>query len=209
MGQAKRKSLRADALDVQIVERVASAIRKLAQAASNHLGNDCYLHAMIGRELLKDFGIDAEIAAGFAAWRVGESDGSVIAHTPKERGYLPPGVDGFAYHAWLMCGLKIIDLTTYQLPKKAKDLDALDGGKTDVEWAPELLVASITEVRSFREVAQGHAGMFYYERNPKIERILAETSSLDAGDLQMARVILANPNAQVLGPSDMTRGLVG
>jgi hypothetical protein len=203
MGQAKQKKLRASTLDAQIVEGVGAAIRKLAQAASGHLGRDCYLHALLGRELLKDFGVETEVAAGFAAWRVGESDGSVVAHTNKVLGFLPEGVPGFAYHAWLKCSSKIIDFTTYQLPQKAADLDALDGGKTDIEWAPSMLVADVRDVRSYKEVAQGHAGMFYYERDARSERILADTSGLDIEDVERARVIFRNPHLHVLGPNDI------
>lgn len=152
MGQAKQKKSRAAALDLQVVERVAEAIRKLGQAASGHLGRDCYLHALIGRELLRDFGIETEVAAGYAAWRVGEADGSVIAHTSRVRGHLPPGLPGFAFHAWLMLGTKLIDFTTYQIPQKAATLDALDGGHTDVEWNPLFLVANISDVLDFDQV---------------------------------------------------------
>ena len=53
-----------------------------------------------------------------------QSDGSVVAHVSHVKGYLPLGMNGFAYHAWLTYGSKIIDLTTYQLKQKSKNVDA-------------------------------------------------------------------------------------
>lgn len=52
--------------------RVATALRKLATAASSRLGRDCSIHAEFGRVLLADSGFQASRAVGFAAWRVGE-----------------------------------------------------------------------------------------------------------------------------------------
>lgn len=82
-------------------ERAGVAMRKLAQAASSHVGSDCYVHAAIGRELLKDLGIKTELKAGHAAWRIGSGDGDVMSHVDGVQGYLPEGAQGFAYHVWL------------------------------------------------------------------------------------------------------------
>jgi len=205
MGQAKQKRLRSESIDISDVERVGDAIRRLATAASEKIGYDCYVHALIGKELLADFSIDAEVAAGYAAWRTGESDGSVIAHTSKVKGYLPPGAQGFAYHAWLVCGTTIIDLTTYQIPRKAAELDAMDGGHTELDWAPALLIADFADVKGYAAVRQGSAGMFYYERDRRIEKILAETSILDPEDVAHARLVLRNPNLMVIGPNDIAQ----
>ena len=119
------------------------------------------------------------------------------------KGYLPPGAQGFAYHAWLVCGTKIIDLTTYQIPRKAAELDAMDGGHTQLDWAPALLIANFADVKSYAAVQQGSAGMFYYERDRRIEKILAETSILDPEDVAHARLILRNPDLMVMGPNDI------
>lgn len=204
MGQAKIKRAQAAALDRAVVEAVGVALRKMAQAASSHLGGDCFLHAALGQALLAEKGVPSEIAAGYAAWRTGESDGSVIAHTRQVKGYLPEGKQGFAYHAWLLVPGHIVDFTTYQLKAKALELDALDGGHTEVDWCPPMLLAPIAEVRSYREVAQGHAGLFYYERDLSMEPKLARMFSMDPEDLQIAKLILANPDVAVLGPNQMT-----
>lgn len=201
MGEAKRRQRQAQTFDYQFIEAVGGAIRKLASAASGYLGGDCYLHAAIGKELLASNGIQAEIAAGYAAWRTGPADGSVISHTAKEVSYLPSGAQGFAYHAWLVAGEHIVDFTTYQLPRKAAELDAADGGHTELEWCPELLIAPLRSVCSYREVAQGDAGMYFYERHAKVEALLASTFALAPEDLETARLILASPDVLVLGPN--------
>ena len=138
-----------------VVARVSTALRKLATAASEHLGHDCCIHAALGRALLADFGVPASPVVGFAAWRVGEGDGDVISHTPYTKGYLPPGVKGLAYHAWLDCSGCVIDFTTYQLPRKAQALDAMDGGHTTVRWCPDFLILPRDSIRSYEEVLVG------------------------------------------------------
>lgn len=57
---------------------VSSAIRKLATAASSHLGTDCLLHAELGRALLNDLGIKARSVVGCVSWRAGAGQDDVI-----------------------------------------------------------------------------------------------------------------------------------
>lgn len=200
MGEAKRRQQQDRQLDRQAIEKVGATLRKLAVAASSHLGLDCYLHAALGQQLLADQGIQAEIAVGFAAWRTGQSDGSVVSHTQQEVGYLPEGVAGFAYHAWLVIGHYVVDFTTYLLPHKAAALDAADGGHTEVDWCPELLITERRHISSYRQVAQGGTGLYYYERHAGLEAKLAASFTLDQDDLQVARLILAAPDVVVVGP---------
>ena len=204
MGEAsRRKSLEQQMppLDMQAVERVSKTLQKLTSAASTHHGYDCYLHTFFGRHLLANLGIKTNINSGFAAWRVGHGDGSVVAHVSHIKGHLPPGMQGFAYHAWLTYGPKIIDLTTYQLRQKAAELDALDGGHTDVGWCPEMLVADRETISTYGQVAQGGVGQFYYERNQAIEEKLASGFIYDPDDLKIAELILASPDIKVFGPN--------
>lgn len=207
MGDAKRRRRDAEALAATLppaVERVSGALRRLAIAASSHLGSDCYLHVELGRLLLADLGIEATPVVGYAAWRVGVGDGDVISHIPMKQGYLPAGTQGFAYHGWLTVGDYLIDFTTYQLRKKAADLDAADGGHTTVDWCPEVLLTPKTTIKTYREVAQSFAaGVFYYEAQPELLKVLAETSTLDPEDLAAARLLLSNPQLQVVGPNDV------
>ena len=183
--------------------KISSAIIKLANAASSHLGADCYIHAAIGRELLSDFGIESRIAIGFAAWRVGQGDGDVISHHPSQQNYGPAGVQAFPYHAWLESGDVLIDFTTYQLHKKAADLDAADGGSTTVAWCPEYLVLPRSGIRSYKDVAQLDAGLAYYEEVPGLNEQMASKFIFDPRDAEAARLILASPGVQVYGPMNL------
>lgn len=49
----------------------------------------------------------------------------------------------------------------------------------------------------------GRAGMFYYKRDARVERLLAETSRLDPEDVEHARILLSNPDLLVFGPNDI------
>lgn len=199
MGEAKRRRAALEKMHYA-AHSVGTAIRKLATAASSNLGGDCYLHAALGRALLADLGIEARLVAGYASWRIGPQDGDVIAHVRQVQGYLPAGAQGFAYHAWIEVAGTIIDFTTYQLRRKAAELDALDGGSTTVAWCPDLLILRRRDVRTYADVAKLHQGLAFYEEAPGLESLLAEQFSLDEGDLATARLILANPEIRVMGP---------
>ncbi len=213
MGQAKLKRLKTQNRLDQVrpaAERAGVAMRKLALAASTHNGSDCYVHAAIGRELLKDLGIQTEIVAGHAAWRLGSGDGDVMSHVDGVQGYLPEGAQGFAYHVWLETVEEggaspiLIDLTTYQLRLKAQQLDEADGGTTQVDWCPDLLVLRREDIRSYREVAQAPgAGLSFYQSIPGMLERLAAAADLDAEDLAHARIIMANPDMTVIGPNQV------
>lgn len=200
MGEAKR--LKAALKDMhEAAHKVGAAIRKLATAASGNLGGDCYLHAELGRALLADLGIEARRVVGYAAWRTGPGDSDVVAHVKQVPGFLPPGAQGFAYHAWLEVGCTIIDFSTHTLRHKAAELDALDGGSTAVAWCPDLLILRKRDVRSYVEVAKLHQGLAFYEEAPELESLLASQFTLDEGDLAAARLILSNPHINVMGPN--------
>ena len=190
-----------------VVARVSNALRKLATAASTHLGHDCYLHMELGRVLLAEMGFQTEPALGFAAWRVGGDDGDVIAHVPFGQPHAPPGVKAFPYHAWLLCRGHVIDFTTYQLPLKGKELDATDGGRTNVTWCPDFLLLPVTETRTYRQVLRGfHPGIAYYEVRPELKANLGSKSEPDAAALRAVRILIANPNAVVFGPNTGHQG---
>lgn len=205
MGDAKRKQQQAATWLPRLpaaVEQVASAVRRLASAASSSLGSDCYLHAELGRALLEDLGIPSKVVSGYAAWRVGPGDGDVVSHTPHTPGHLPQGVEGFAYHAWLNCAGRIVDLTAYQLRKKAADLDAADGGHTQVLWCPDYLVLDRQATHSYREVAQSlKEGVCHYEERPAVDVMLRPRFALDPEDLSNARFLMAHPHITVFGPN--------
>lgn len=211
MGEARRKRALAqqlneqrDALDVA-VKQVAHALRRLAEAASASLGSDCYMHAEMGRLLLADLGFAFETRVGAAAWRLGSGDGDVVSHIPGQVSHLPQGARGFAYHAWLEAGDWLLDLTTYQLRRKAAELDAADGGHTNVDWCPDYLLLKRSSVLTHRQVAKApHWGVAYYESSPELAALMADGFFLDADDVAAARLIMRNPGMNVLGPNMMT-----
>ena len=194
------------------VARISAALKKLATAASGHLGGDCYLHMELGRVLLADIGVASEPALGFAAWRVGAGDGDVISHAPYSQGHAPLGTKAYPYHAWLHCRGFVVDLTTYQLRVKARGLDAADGGHTTVTWCPDYLLLPLKAVKTYRQVAAApHPGVAYYEARPELDAFLRTRSPPDPADLAVARLIIANPDVDVYGantplPDDDTFG---
>lgn len=207
MGQAKRKlSVEAKPLH-EFVGEITQALQRLAAAASEMYGGDCYMHAALGREILKTRGVEARIVIGEAAWRIGSGDGDVISHTRKTQGYKPVGFNAYPYHAWLEYDGQVIDLSTYQLPDKAAKLDAADGGKTKVEWAPPFILRHRSALRSYEEVAQGGVGLCWYERMEDIEAyILQRAKPVDAEDVAALSLLMRNPDIKVIGPNNLGPG---
>lgn len=202
MGEAKRRQAQREPLEIAI-KQVGHALRRLMGAASAHQGADCYAHAELGRVLLADLGFTFQTRVGFAAWRVGPGDGDVMAHVPRRDSFLPSGVAGvgFGYHAWLEAGEWLVDFTTYQLDRKCRDLDAMDGGRTTVDWCPDYLLLSRSQVRSHGEVARApDAEVAYYEAHEGLTARMAGGYLLDADEVVAARILLRNPSMEVVGP---------
>lgn len=211
MGEAKRRAIQPPA-DPEIIRRVAVAVRKLATAASGGIGSDCWTHAAIGHELLKHAGIESAVVSGETAWRVGDGDGDVILHglfgSHVDMAMVMAGkaAGNFHYHTWLEVGTRILDLTTYQLHEKAKQLDAQDGGRTTVDWCPDYLFVDKKSSSSINDVRRHSAGMYYYRRDPVIEAILKRGSEpVDQEDLAAAMIIYNNPDIIVSGPNSRMR----
>lgn len=78
MGQAKRRAQEREkqlaVIGAVDFARVASAIRRLATAASARHGSDCYVHAALAQAVLARLGVDSLITIGFSAFRVGEGE---------------------------------------------------------------------------------------------------------------------------------------
>lgn len=207
MGNAKRRKIAAATTAEklqEVVPRISSALKRLSLAASAHLGSDCFSHAYIGHALLKDCGIEAKRVAGYAAWRVGAGDGDVIAHKDgMAMQVLPGNAAGFAYHVWLECGDMFVDFTTYQLKRKSLELDAADGGHTAVDWCPDFLLTPRDSLRSYEDVAQLSAGMFWYEEKKGLIDLLDEDAEFDNADIEFARLLLDKPDMVAIGPNDI------
>lgn len=206
MGEAKRRAQAREQLRVKIEQanlpRLSAAMRKLATAASSNFGSDCYGHAVISQEILRQVGVEAKLVVGYAAWRVGDGDTDVILHAPLPN--MPPQPGGVAYHVWLEIGYHILDLTTYQLRTKAAHLDELDGGVTNVTWCPDYLFVPKKTISTIREVTQLHAGLYHYEQNPAVEaKIIQSTPIPDIEDVQAAWLLYQDQNLEVFGPNDV------
>lgn len=207
MSEERRKKLAAIKLAQELepaVARVSNAVGKLARATGIHLGSDCYVHAELSRALLSDLGFETRRMVGFAGWRVGTGPDDVIGHTPRIEGHVPPGAEnGLPYHAWLECAGLIIDCTTYLLRHKMQLLDAVDGGHSEVVWCPDFLILSRKEIRTHNElVLSRRPGLAYYEAHPELDPIPNSRFTVDPLDLQLARMILRNPDMKVVGLED-------
>lgn len=212
MGQAKSRQLRESAFSTALSAKVdlaalASAMRKLATAASASLGADCYLHAALPKVILAEGGIEASVALGFAAWRVGNGDSDVIVHAPLPGSIQHPShSDALPFHVWLTVqddGVPwILDFTTYQLSRKAAELDSMDGGTTRVDWNPDFLLIPVARTTSLREVTQGRAGLCHYAENAQVaHRVEERAVNVDPFDLESLRLICRNPDINVIGPN--------
>jgi len=208
MGEAARRAIarqrQEELLSKVDIPRLAGAIRKLCTAASSNLGTDCYIRHSIAREILARLGVEATLCIGYAAWRTGESDPSIICHAPVPGAVAPPGAAHF--HVWLTIGNQLLDLTTYQLRLKGIFMDSLDGGHTEVDWCPDYLFCPLRSVSSLHDVRILGTGLYYYESNRDVaRRVIESASEPDAGDVETAWLLYLNSDIVVYGPNDIKR----
>ena len=184
-----------------VLSHISSALRRLATAASGNFGSDCYVHSALAQNLLARLGFCSTLTVGYAAWRVGSGDSDIILHAPIQD--MPPQ-PGVAFHVWLELGRYLLDFTTCQLPQKAAQLDALDGGTTKVTWHPNYLFTPKTSISPLRNVIQLRAGLYCYTREPELEaKIIAASHPLDDDDLATAWLLYQNQDLNIFGPSNM------
>lgn len=214
MGEAKRKREQAEYYS-QLLKRVdlnkaAQAVSQVVMAVTDFHGADCLLYAQAGALLLQAHGLPAEPVAGSAAWRVGDGDSDVISHARELRGpqFKPESGKALLFHAWVHLPGYVIDFSTSTLPRKARELDAADGGTTQVTWAPPFLCVPLSSCRTPREVLMApKAGVYAYVRHVDIEAlVLPELRSdrLSARNLGLAtehtyRALLAGNPIRVIG----------
>ncbi|WP_087866115.1 hypothetical protein [Comamonas thiooxydans] len=209
MGQAKQKQKALAANYDSINEaaaKVSHAIIRLFNATSLQQGADCFTVATVAQGLLADLGIATELVAGHASWRVGPGDSDVIGHQESGQQLIMGGLQGFAYHAWLVFPGKglLVDFTTYQLPLKGAQMDAMDGGTTVVNWAPSYLLVAASTCQSERAVLMAAEPVAYhYDPKPAILARLMETYQESPDNLSMARMVMANPDVNVMGPASI------
>ncbi len=166
MGQAKinkQKTLDNLAAFEQInLPAMSQAIKKLMSATSSAHGKDCVAIAYIAKAAFKELGVDIDVVVGHSAWRVGKADHAVSAHHPDA---MTGGIGNFIGHAWNRIGRNILDFTTYQIPMKLRQMDAIDGYETPIEWAvPDYLLVDQSECTTYTRVRDSYdIGIFSYE----------------------------------------------
>jgi hypothetical protein len=185
MGEAKARKKAAQAAVAAIagVDRkiMSQAVIKTMSAITDLEGADCLGYAIIGAGLLKNLGVPARAVAGHASWRVGPGDGDMVVHDPGAEAvtvhqpFTKPDIKAAMFHAWIEVdgpsGIEVVDLTTFQLADKARALDAIDGGKTQVDFCPDFIWERAPGAQwTSRAVAQApQGGVFSYRREPRIE----------------------------------------
>lgn len=174
MGEAKRRAKEREQLRSVNMSRVAGAVRHVASIATKFPGKDCYIHASIGKSLLKRLGIESELVVGFAGWRVGEGAVDAILCMPVTSEIFLN--EGFPCHAWIEIGNYILDLTTYQFSRQAATLKELDGNNVNVSWSPDFLHVKKGSVSSVRDLIFKKTWCYYYERNLQFEREMSKIS---------------------------------
>jgi hypothetical protein len=199
-----------------LAHQVAVAVRSLAQAGSAGLGRDCIWHSQAAQHLLVGEGIaNVQIVAGHAAWRVHPRHrSSVVSHHPAMYGPVVEPSDGaLLFHAWVACGDQVFDPTTYQLRQKLAELDAIDGGRTPVNWCPDYLLRSRRECVPWRSVRDRfRSGLFCYDPDQALtDRVMKALASgidrYDAGVLELAlRMAKSGQPFRVVGPCGQAVG---
>lgn len=174
--------------------RLSEALNDVLSAIGNP-SHDCVLCAGVAAESLRLLGFDASAVAGSAVWRVGPGDGDLICHAPEvaNQSVVKPasGVPAGLFHAWVECEDCILDITTSQIRDKAASLDAHDGGKTQVDWAPAVLVTHKSAIKPLREVINlPDGGHYYYARHPVIEAVVLPQQGLSRDFERLAKVVL-------------------
>ena len=183
------------------LQRISSALRRLATASSLNHGSDCYIHSALAQVMLAPLGIESKLVAGYAGWRLGNGDSDMVLHAPLANMIPQPGIP---YHVWLELDEHILDFTTYQLRSKAAQMDKLDGGKTNVVWCPDFLFATKKSISPLGRVIQKRAGLYYYAREAALEaKIISAASSLDEDDIAHVWLLYRNQEIQVFGPCNM------
>ncbi|MTJ93908.1 MAG: hypothetical protein F8N36_13780 [Desulfovibrio sp.] len=199
MGDVLRKFHVAAGSDIDI-ELVASAVQQVVGAVTDFHGADCLLYAKLGAALLRFLGVQAEAVAGSAAWRVGAGDGDVISHALEVagQGFVPHNSMGLAamFHAWIEGPGFLIDFSTCTLKAKAQALDNADGGRTNVEWAPNYLSIDPDNApalldRAMAVVQAAEGGVYFYRRHAQIERV----AFAESGDTLIRTLLFAARSA--------------
>jgi len=203
----KKEQKLLDAYNEGIYRKLATALQQLTVSASPAVGSDCMLQAALAKALLAEFGIQTRIVVGEAAWRLGPGNGDVMVHSPQVGGVAMANGPSLAFHAWLETAQgEILDFTTNSLRLKAKQLDALDGGKTTVEWCPPYLLAPRTKSSVWEVTQSFQSGVYHYGELPGLLELMQSNGLANEPapeDLAILKMIYTMPAMQVVGVNDL------
>lgn len=182
-------------------DHFAAAVKQVVSAVTSFAGADCILYSVVGAGLLNKLGLKSVPVAGSAAWRVGPGDADAISHATEVTGqhFAPEGKSAGLFHCWIQTvtdanfthaiGFDIIDTSTWQLKKKARELDAMDGQVTKVDFCPEYIWdnAKSKKLLSPRAVVSSFdVGVYAYLRKPEIEKIIFTEGALQEAEHMIA-----------------------
>jgi hypothetical protein len=197
---------------------LAAAVRQVVGAMTDFHGADCLLFAAIGAGAMQQLGCNARPVAGSTAWRVGPGDVDTISHAREISGALyTTGValQTLQFHSWVEAPGLLVDFSTANLRTKASMLDAADGGKTQVDWAPDYLwlegppgpamLATPVDVNQSYDV-----GVYCYVRHadieaivlPDIERMMRDLSPAINAAVTSYHALCAGHQIKVVGIGD-------
>lgn len=139
MGQAKlrRAALETAIPPLETQQRVHDAVMKTLTALDFPGVNDCLYHASATAGALRAFGLSAELEVGAAWWAVGPDGADTICHGFDAAGKMVAdqyraAVKGLVHvHSWAAYSVHgvryVVDMTTYQIPEKARLMSEADG----------------------------------------------------------------------------------
>lgn len=138
MGQAKLKRAATGAAipPVETQTRIREAVMKTLEAMDFPRVCDCLYHAAATVGALQAAGIEAELEAGAAYWAVGPDPADTLSHgydptgrmIADEAPFRPGLMHMHAWAAYSVFGVRYaVDMTTYQIPEKARLMAQADG----------------------------------------------------------------------------------
>ena len=171
MGQAKinakRNTAEAKKLELVDLPLLSKLIQKYASKYHADHGKDCIYIATEAAAVLNALGIRAHMDAGWASWRVNDTETPVLGCHPS---YLLTVAGNFRGHCWTKVGNQCIDFTGYQLRLRAQTAEDSDGIPTPVEFdVPdyfEFRAGSTIDHHSLQD--NGETGQYSYKSDKDV-----------------------------------------
>ena len=155
-------------------ENLADEVRQEVLSTITPNGRNCVDVARATSEALTKRGIKNQAYVGWTTLNVGNGDNGITGHHPTMN--TPGGDDDLTHHAWVQTDTDIIDLTTMTIPDSMDKLDALDGQKSDYQFAPEFIWAPLSANKSWG-ATHDTVGEFAFCYEP-LAPLLADTEAV-------------------------------